>query len=281
MFPTTLGVIGLGAIGGSVAWRAAQSGVPRIVGYSANRKDVTAAARQRAVTEIASDARRVARESEFLVIAAPPRATLKLLRTVADTVTGGTAFCTDVASVKQPIVALAEQLRMADRFAGSHPFAGTHERGFEAARPDRFDHAVVYVTPLAGGTQAADEIADFWDRVIGAHPVVVPAGQHDELLAWTSHLPQVVSSTLAVTLGRAAPGGARFGSGARDLTRLAAGSVEMWVDVLLMNRSAVLQCLERLDPVLDELKRALADGDGAAVARWLEEGARWRRIQAT
>jgi prephenate dehydrogenase len=279
MFPRSLGVIGLGAIGGSIAWQAARAGVPRILGYSRERKDAVAAARHGAVTEVATDPGRVAGEVELLVLAPPPRATLDLLRALADALRRRSTLCTDVASVKGPIVRAAEELDLAGQFAGSHPFAGTHEQGFEAALPERFVGAVVYVIPLAGATRAANEIADFWTRVIGAHPVIVSAEQHDTQLAWTSHLPQALSSLLAVALARHGPSGGPYGTGTLDTTRLAAGSVEMWTDVLLMNRHALLRCLGDLGPALDDLRRALASDDAGAVGRWLAEGSRWRRMQ--
>lgn len=277
MFPTSLGVIGLGAIGGSVAWRAVDAGVPRVLGYDRCRRDALAAARRGAITDLVADPGRLAGDTEFVLLAVPPRATVEMLHRIAPRLREGATYCTDVASVKSPIVAAADELGLAARFAGSHPFAGTHQRGFSAARRDRFHDAVVYVTPVAGGTEAANEVADFWTRVVGAHPVVLTAKQHDDLVAWTSHLPQAVSSALAVALSRGAPRGSRVGSGALDTTRLAAGNSGMWAEILLMNREAVLHCLEGLQPALDDLKRALAEGNGAAVVKWLEEGGSWRR----
>lgn len=277
MFPTTLGVIGLGAIGGSVAWQAARAGVPRVLGYDRCRRDAVAAARCGAITDVVTDPQRLVRETDFLLLAVPPGATIDVLHQLADRIRQQPMYCTDVTSVKTPIVAAAEELRLADRFAGSHPFAGTHHSGFTAARPDRFLDALVYVTPVAGGTRAASEVADFWTRVVGAQPVVLSAKQHDQLVAWTSHLPQVVSSALAVALRRGAPPGSRFGSGALDTTRLAAGSVGMWADILLMNRDAVLHCLDGFGQALDRLTRAVTEGDRTAVVSWLEEGGAWRK----
>lgn len=278
MFPRALGVIGLGAIGGSIAWRAARAGVPRILGFSRERKDAVAAARQGAVTEVATDPGRVAGEVELLILAPPPQATMDLLRELSSIVRDCGVLCTDVASVKGPVVRLAHELGLNEQFAGSHPFAGTHGRGFGAAEPRRFAGAPVYVIPLPGGARAGSEIADFWIRVVGAHPVMMSAEHHDDLVAQTSHLPQVLSSLLAVSLARGGPSGGRYGAGALDTTRLATGSVETWTDIFLMNRHALLRCLEGVSPILDELKHALTCADAGAVTRWLDEGARWRRL---
>ena len=277
MKPEFLGVIGLGAIGGSVAWQAARAGVPRIVGYSPVPAESAAAAKAGAITEIATSVRQVIRQADFVVIAAPPLAAMKQLRAIADDVKSRGIWSTDVSSVKGPIVRVAESLGLSARFAGSHPLAGTHRSGFAAARSDLFSGAVVYVTPIDGGEAAAREVADFWSAVLGAAPVSIAADVHDSLLAWTSHLPQVAASALAAALARSGPSGVTYGTGARDGTRLAASSVEMWRDILLLNRESVLRALDGLDDAIGSLRRALATGDEASLTTWLTGAAEWRR----
>src|SRR5205085_3597432 len=277
MRPDTLGVIGLGAIGGSVAWQASRSGVTRIIGYSPVPAEAAAAAKAGAITEVATSVRHVIRHADFVVIAAPPAATMEQLQANAADIRDAQVWCTDVSSVKTPVVTLAESLGLAAHFAGSHPLAGTHRSGFAAARSDMFASAIVYVTALDGGDAAAREVADFWSTVLGAAPVSLTAPAHDALLAWTSHLPQVAASALAVALARSAPRGISYGPGARDGTRLAASSVEMWRDILLMNREPVLKALEGLEDSLGTLRSALAAGDVGALVEWLDRAALWRR----
>ncbi len=275
MRPDVLGVVGLGAIGGSVAWQAARAGVPRVVGYSPEPKEAARAARAGAITDVAPSAAFVAERADLVVIAAPPAATTQIIREFG--AMSATALITDVSSVKIPIARAARAAGLAQRFAGSHPFVGTHEHGFAAARPDRFVDALVYVTPVADAPAPSREIADFWKSVLEADPVVVEPDAHDELLAWTSHLPQVVASALAVSLAKHGPRGVTYGTGARDTTRLAASSVEMWRDTLLLNRDAVLAALDGFEDGVGGLRRALLDGRPEALAAWLEQGASWRR----
>ncbi|MSR06874.1 MAG: prephenate dehydrogenase/arogenate dehydrogenase family protein [Gemmatimonadetes bacterium] len=277
MRPEALGVIGLGAIGGSVAWGASVAGVRRVIGYSPLPAETVAAAKAGAVTEVAQSVRQVMKQSEMVVIAAPPAATLTLLATIAPDLLSRGVLCTDVSSVKSPVVTEAARLRLGELFAGSHPLAGTHQSGFDAARSDRFVGAVVYVTPTPTGAQGALEVADFWQGVLKATPVTIDAEVHDRMLAWTSHLPQVTASALAAALARTGPPGVTYGSGARDTTRLAASSVEMWRDILLLNRDAVLVTLDGLEDQIGVLRQALVARDEAAVAAWLEAGAAWRR----
>ena len=276
MLPDTLGVIGLGAIGGSVAWQAARSGVKRIVGFSPVPREGASAIRVGAVTEIAADANRVVAASDLTVIAAPAQATLVLLDELASALTSRAGYCTDVSSVKAPVVATAGELGLAAQFAGSHPLAGTHESGFSAATSDLFRGKVIYVTPIPGGEVAAREVADFWERVMSATVVTVDASDHDAALAWTSHLPQVVASALAAALSNKGPRGAAIGSGARSTTRLAASNVEMWTDILLLNKNNVLDALEGMDQEIQELRKAISNDDANTIGSWLEAGRKWR-----
>jgi prephenate dehydrogenase len=275
--PESLGVIGLGAVGGSVAWRAAQAGVRRVIGYSPVPAEAVAALRAGAITEIADRADRAVRLADLVVLAAPPGATLNLLRDLHDLLRDGSTLCTDVTSVKRPIMDLAEGLDLGAAFAGSHPLAGTHESGFAAATPSRLAGALVYVTPLRAGEGAAREIADFWGGVCGANPVLCDAVEHDRIVAWTSHLPQAVASALAGALRRAGPRGVTYGSGARDTTRLAASNPALWHDVLLLNRETLLEGLDALESELGHLRRALNTGNGDELLVWLEAARAWRR----
>jgi prephenate dehydrogenase len=277
MRPDTLGVIGLGAIGGSVAWQAARAGIPRVIGYSPVPAEGVAAVKVGAVTEVATSVHKVAREADLIVIAAPPAASLDQLRAILPDLAGRSAWCTDVSSVKGPIARLAEELGLARCFAGSHPLAGTHRTGFQAARADLYSRAIVYVTPIPGGDTAAREIADFWSGVMDAAPVTVDPDTHDAMLAWTSHLPQAAASALAAALARSGPQGVTYGTGVRDGTRVAASSVEMWRDILLLNREPVLKALEGLEDALGSLRAALASADVDALSAWLDGAAQWRR----
>lgn len=282
MRPDTLGIIGLGAIGGSVARAASAAGIPRIVGYASPPADGLAAVRAGVLTELATSARGVLRQADLTVLATPPAATLALLRRYGALLAAdGDTFITDVTSVKRPVTALAERLGLARRFAGSHPHVNVSEQGFAASRADRLTGALIYVTPTdAGALNAAREIADFWNQVIEAEPVIVAAAEHDATIAWTSHLAQATSVALAGALARHGPRGVSYGATSREATALAAASTESWRDVLLLNRDAVLASLDGLDERLDALRQALRAGDVAALSAWLEDGARWRRMLA-
>ncbi|MCH7715759.1 MAG: prephenate dehydrogenase/arogenate dehydrogenase family protein [Gemmatimonadetes bacterium] len=275
--PERLGVIGLGAIGGSLAWQCMRAGVPHVIAHATSAEDVTGAVEAGAVTHVVDTPEDVIAECDLAVLAVPPSATLELLSRLAEPIRAHGVRVTDVCSVKRAVVDRARELDLHSFFVGSHPFCGTHQSGFAGARDDLFRDSIVYVTPVNEGDEISQEIVTFWRDVLHASPVVMPAGPHDEMLAWTSHLPQVVSSALAVALAEGAPDGATYGTGARDTTRLAASNTTMWRDILMLNRSPIEQSLDTFARSVDTLKRALADEDAAAVAQWLDRGAEFRR----
>jgi prephenate dehydrogenase len=268
--PSSLAVIGLGAIGGSLAWQARLAGVARVVGYSPKPAEGIEALKAGAITELADTPARAATGADLVILAVPPRATLELMEPLG-TALGSGAILSDVCSVKGPILRQAVHLGLGERFAGSHPLAGTHETGFGSARPDRLRGCVVYVcaSGTAGGHRAAAAVADFWERTLEASPVLIEPEAHDRQLAWTSHLPQAVAYALAKALADQGLGGVSFGAGARDTTRLAASNPDMWVEILLYNRGPVVEALERSEAGQAELRRLLTDGDAAGLREYL------------
>jgi prephenate dehydrogenase len=277
MRPSSLAVIGLGAIGGSLAWQARQSGIPRVVGFARSRTDGVQALKASAITELADSPAEAIVGAQFVVLAVPPQATLDLIGRLGPSLEPG-AVLTDVCSVKAPVIACALSHGLGDRFAGGHPLAGTHASGFVAATPSRLQGCAVYVceTGAPGGDRAARAVMRFWEGVIEASPILIDAAAHDRQLAWTSHLPQTVASALAKALADRGLAGLSFGTGARDTTRLAASSPEMWIDILLYNREAVAEALAATEAQVAELRRLIAAGDAAGLRDYLAAAQRFR-----
>jgi prephenate dehydrogenase len=276
--PSSLAVIGLGAIGGSLAWQARRAGIGRVVGYSPSRAEGVAALRASAVSEIADSPARAARGAELVVLAAPPGPTLDLIGSLGRSLEPG-ATLTDVCSLKAPVMARAADCGLGDRFAGAHPLAGTHDSGFFAARPDRLRGCVVYVceSESEAGARAARGVMRFWEEVLEAHPILIAAAAHDRQLAWTSHLPQAVAYALAKSLADRELGGVSYGTGARDTTRLAGSSPEMWLDILLQNASPLIEALSSVETRMAELRRLIEAGDRQALEHYLETAREFRR----
>ena len=277
MRPSSLAVVGLGAIGGSLAWQARRAGIPRVVGFSPSRSEGVDALRAEAVTDLADSPVKAARGAELVVLAVPPRATLDLIDEVGPALDPG-AVLSDVCSIKAPVVARATAAGLGDRFAGAHPLAGTHASGFAAARPDRLRGCVVYIceTGAPHGDRAARSVLSFWEEVLEASPVWIDAEAHDRQLAWTSHLPQATASALAKALADRGIAGVSFGAGARDTTRLAASSPDLWIDILLYNQPAIAEALAATESSLAELRQLIGRGDAAGLREFLAAGRRFR-----
>jgi prephenate dehydrogenase len=214
----------------------------------------------------------------LVILATPPQPTLDLIAELGPHL-DQTALLSDVCSIKAAIVKRAQSSAIADRFAGAHPLAGTHETGFRAARPDRLRGCIVYICESGspGGQRAADAVAGFWERTLEASPVRIQAENHDRQLAWTSHLPQAVACALSRSLAQHSPPGVSYGSGATDTTRLAASNPDMWTDILLHNAAAVGAALEQTGSQLSELRQLLARGDASGLRSYLTEAQAFRR----
>ncbi len=268
----------MGAIGGSLAWQARRAGIARVIGYSPAMAESVQALKASAITEIADSAERAVQGAELAVLAVPPRATLELLGRLASALDPN-GILTDVCSIKRPIMTAAAEAGLGDRFAGGHPLAGTHDSGFAAARPDRLRGCVVYVCESESpqGHRAARAVMGFWENVLDASPVLIDPAAHDRQLAWTSHLPQAVAYALAHALSERNLGWVSYGTGARDTTRLAASSPEMWLDILLYNQTEVEEALARTEGNLAELRRLLRARDAAGLRRFLGEAQDFRQ----
>ena len=273
MVPSTLGILGLGALGGSIARRAKLAGVPKVLGWSPEPAARGVAARQGALDDALDSPRAVAERAELVVLALPLRAGMALLESFASMRTS--TLITDTAAVKRPVMAAAERLGLGDRFAGSHPLVWA-EGGFEAGRTDLFCGATVYVTPAAQGDQAAREIAHFWESVCEAHTVVLDAAAHDAQVVWTEQLPHATAALLSRLLAASLPAGTTLAGAALETTRAALADASRWAEVLLENRDLLRPALAQLAGSFASLDRALEEGDVAALSQWLEAAARWR-----
>ena len=127
------------------------------------------------------------------------------------------------------------------------------------------------------GARAARAVMRFWEEVLEAHPILIPAAAHDRQLAWTSHLPQAVAYALAKALADRQLGGVSYGTGARDTTRLAASSPEMWLDILLQNEDPLVEALSGVESAMADLRQLIATGDRQGLERYLETAREFRR----
>jgi prephenate dehydrogenase len=265
-----VGVVGLGLIGGSLARDLAARGY-RVLG--ADRDPATEQrARDAGVVSGPFDPALV----DVVVLAVPVRAIPGRIRELADTLPEG-AVVTDAGSTKRAAVEAAEAAGLGPRFLGSHPMAGDHRSGWDAARTGLFAGATVWTCGTRDTTpETRERIESLW-RAVGAAPRAIDATEHDRLLARSSHLPQAVASALGVALARDGIGAERLGPGGRDTTRLAASDPDVWTDILADNHDEVEAALDGLIGVLTRFRRAIREADDAALRSLLATGQTWSR----
>lgn len=269
--PGTVAVIGLGLMGGSVARGLRAHGV-RVLGY-----DTNAAHLDKAVTEgviaLSPNFENV-EHADTIVIAVHGDSAIGILERL-DTVAPNARLITDVGSTKQRIVSTAEKLELATRFVGSHPLAGDHRSGFTVSRSDLFENQAVYLCPTRKASAETIEAAQSLWKLLGGKPQLIDAAVHDDLLAWTSHLPHIVSAALAYALAEKGIVRDQLGRGGRDVTRLAGGSTEMWTPILLDNATAIDEGLARVERELAAFREALRHRDGESLNALLGKGRGW------
>jgi len=272
----TVAVIGLGLIGGSIARDLAGRGV-RIIAYDRDENAVQSACVAGVVREALATGLQQAVDADVIVVATPVDEAHGVLRALARLQLRA-RLVLDVGSTKSAVVATAAAEGLEAIFVGSHPLAGGHQSGWEASRAGLFQGARVFVCPGAGspaGTVAA-AIA-FWES-LGAVTECLDASAHDERIAWSSHLPQVVSTALALTLQGAGVRRSELGPGGRDVTRLAGSSAEVWAPIVRENATAVAAALAAAEEELRVLRRLLLTADAGLLAARLTEAREWFEV---
>jgi prephenate dehydrogenase len=270
----SLGIAGLGLIGGSVAL-AARRAWPKLRIAGLDHGGALEAARLLVAFDTLGDRVDVLRGVELVVLAAPVRQNAAVLRELADALQGD-LLVTDVGSTKRAILDAAGELPRPVAFIGGHPLAGAARAGLALARGDLFEGRPWLLSPPVGH-EIGDGLArlETFVRGLGAEPQVIDAGEHDRLLAYLSHLPQLTASALMDTVGHAA--GDRIdlaGPGLADTTRLASSPSAIWEDICATNADAIGPALDALIARLQALRARV--GDPAAIADLFASAQAWR-----
>jgi prephenate dehydrogenase len=241
-------VVGLGLVGGSLA-RALTAAGHRVRGV--DRQPVLRQARRAAAVETTAARLDVAAATDLVVLATPPVASRALLARLARAGRPGLVV-TDVGSVKAPIVGDARRLRLRS-FVGGHPMAGTERQGFAASRAGLFRGAAWWIVPATD--PRATRLVRRLVREVGARPLAIAAADHDRVVAFLSHVPQVASWSL-LEAARRDPVARRHlaaaGPGFRDMTRLARSPAALWREILAENRREVARALRAFARQLGE-----------------------------
>jgi prephenate dehydrogenase len=270
-------ICGVGLIGGSLALVARKKNlVERSVGLGRTLLNLEVAHNRGMIDLATQDPIEAARGADLVMLAVPIRTMPALLRTMVPHLPEN-AVITDVGSVKGWVVRELEPLlKPGMSLVGVHPIAGKEKTGADEADPELFVNRRVIVTPSKTSTpDALEKIEHLW-RATGAKVERMDPDTHDRILARSSHLPQIVASTLAASLKDERVAGklaADYGAGGlRDTTRLAASSAEMWRDILITNRDAIVEALKTFGATLAEFQKMIEAGDEEKMTALLERG---------
>ena len=270
-------IVGTGLIGGSLGLALKKGGFRgKLVGCDS--KGVLARAkRARAIDVGLADPVEASRGSDVVVLATPVGAVIELIERLAPRISPSTLL-TDVGSTKGEIVSRAQKTFGKDaalRFLAGHPMAGKENSGIAFAEANLFRGAVWFVTPLPGQKLNSGMVGEYLKLVkkTGARIAEVDAAEHDQLCAWISHVPQMISTALAATLveeyGEKAPLLESGGRALREMTRIAASPYSMWRDIAITNKSQIAEALLKLEQRLANIRENL---DTRALEEEFERG---------
>jgi len=270
---STIAIVGLGLMGGSLA-RAVSARGARVLGYDQNVAHLDQAMRDGVVHEALDRDLNGMAAADVVVLALPVDATCRTLPTLARRATT-TQLLMDLASTKRSVVACAESAGVGVRFVGAHPLTGSHRSGWSAGRASLFDSARVFLCPTSRTVPEALQLAELFWRELHAHTEALDPYEHDEEMAWSSHLPHIMSSALAVTLRDAGIPRSALGPGGRDVTRLAGSSTAMWSAIAADNADAIVQALAAYEAQLRAFREAIASRGDEMTRTLLDAGREW------
>lgn len=278
--PMRIAIVGLGLIGGSVA-RALKRANP---GHSIrgvdlpDRLDLAAASGLFGSLHQPADGAHAVAEAEVVFLCTPPKRSLELLESLARDVPR-TAVITDVGGLKLEVVERAEALGFGKKgpaFVGGHPMAGREVTGFAAARADLFTDRHWVLTPRPDADLAPLTLVQGLVESTGAYVQLLSPEEHDRVVVTVSHLPQLVSIALTLTVaGRDRGIG---GPALKDMTRLASSPAALWNELLAEVRPQAVGELQRMRSYLTELEIALSFRE--PLDKWFEQADALRRRMA-
>ncbi|MGC8970760.1 MAG: prephenate dehydrogenase [bacterium] len=248
----SIGIIGLGIIGGSLALSLREKGY-KVIGMNRSKEPLEKALKMNIIDEVAP-------------LDSPPELDMIFVCTVVSVVpcfvklvlekTKSTVV-TDVASTKGFIIKELEDLpkEKLARFIGGHPMAGSEKTGIDYAKRDLFVNATYFLTPTNYTSQETATAVKQIVESLGANPVFINPDDHDKLVAYISHLPQIISTCLSVVAKETVNGNIVYsGRGYKDMTRLAQSSFSVWRDILYTNRHNVINAIRGYRNFLGEVE---------------------------
>ena len=272
-----IAIVGVGLIGGSIAL-AVKRRWPSSTIVGIDRPSVLETARRLTVIDHGTETLDGVAGAQLIILAAPVLQNAAVLRELPDR--ADRAVVTDVGSTKRSILEAARGLPPRLPFVGGHPLAGAAAGGVETARPDLFTDRPWLLTRSPSTTDAAMDSLTAFVSALHAVPRIIDAEEHDRLLAFLSHLPQLAVTALMHVVGdhAGAEGLALAGRGLHDTTRLASSPAPPWRDIVASNGDNIENAIDAMIAALETLKSATRPEHTADLERLFVSAARWKGV---
>ncbi len=265
----TIGFIGLGLIGGSLA-KSIRRAQPswRLMAYSHTRSTLDEALEAGAIDLACTENDPCFGECDVIILCAPVQTNITYLPFLKS-VMKDTCILTDVGSVKGEMESAVRKHGLSSRFIGGHPMAGSEKTGFSSSTDYLLENAWYFLTPTEENKE--EDIRTCLDivKTVRALPVILSPEQHDFIVAGVSHLPHIVASSLVNTVKKLDDAEEHMrtvaAGGFRDITRIASSSPIMWEQICLTNGSQISRVLEEYISVLQQVKEYIDAGSGQAL----------------
>ncbi len=253
-------IVGVGLIGGSFGLALREAGYTgSIVGVSSPGAITEAV--ERGAIDRGVELDEAIHSASVLYLAQPISKILQVIPELSRARPG--TLVTDAGSTKTAITDQARRFIRDAQFLGGHPMAGKETRGVGSAEGSLFRGRTYFLTPREVAEMETPAASSFvaWVKRMGANVIPISPAAHDHLVAHTSHLPQLLSTSLAVALSESLGAAARTGAGPGllDMTRLAMSSFEIWDDILHTNRKEIDGALAVMQRTLEQIRARLGD----------------------
>lgn len=266
---TTIVMVGLGLIGGSLSLALRRDSTNYVIGYDQDAEIVRTARRLDVIDDMAYSLAKSVKEADYIIFATPVNTTKDLLAQATKWELKNSAVLIDTGSTKKEIVHLANELGLP--FIGGHPMAGSHKSGVTAARAHLFENAYFVLCPSEHVSTEQLTVIKQLLTPTKAKVIEVSADEHDQMTAVVSHLPHLIAASLVHQLESSSHGDLTkqlAAGGFRDTTRIASSNPVMWRDITLQNKDYLLEQLQQWMQEMTKMHQILKDSDPETIENY-------------
>jgi prephenate dehydrogenase len=283
-----IAIIGMGLIGGSLGLIIHKNRIAeRVIGIGRNPEKLKKALNRQAVDEVTTDYAQGVKDSDLVILCTPVRCIFPIFKEIYPYLSDN-CIITDAGSTKSSIMgnigSFLSQSNSSKKivFIGSHPMAGSEQSGIDAAREDLYDNSLCIVTVpdnQCAIPDAVSKVESFWMKA-GCNVLKMKSDLHDSAVAAVSHLPHLMASVLVHTVAKMDNKSGTLpmiaSTGFKDTTRVASGNPDVWTDISLENKKALLESMNEFERQLALFKKALQSEDSAEIHRFFEQARDYR-----